>query len=745
MSSPKKVNRESKNIFARLLATEDITIRHDPSLDTAYFDTNKRILALPVLDNMDDDVYDLFVGHEVGHALFTPAFNEEDMLRKMREVNEKNPYVAKMCLNMVEDARIEKAMRKKYPGLSKSFRAGYSKLWELGFFGEDSKEIREKFSELVIIDRLNLHYKGTIYGIQNFELSELDQSFVDRIDQAKTFDDIIPICIDILKHMEIPEKEEEKQEETEQQVNVSSSSGSGNVEEEETKSGEDSEGNEEESSTNSGEGSSSAGLNYKESTSFNQPKEKPKTDENDALSKYVQEVNKKSNKNVEYYYNNIPEPNLKRIIVPYKVILEDFVRLFDEEIYHDNKTSDYSVQESYNFDTEYKNFLAKNKSICHSMSMCFKRKQQADVFRRTQISKTGRLNMDLIHTYRYNDDLFKSANIVPNGKNHGIIMYLDWSGSMSSNISETIEQLMSLVLFCRKSGIKYQVFAFTDNAFDINSNESFWENESETTYRFSGFHLLDLFNSEMNNKEHDIAMKGMVFLSNYLGYKKRLGFRNFSRFLEYFKKYNLSGTPLNETIIAAIDIEKNFQRKHNCQIMNTVFLTDGESGGLGFSYPSGYSWSYSTKKKQYLEYKSKTYDIDHYYGNSIKFMEIFKDNTNSRLIGIYLTYGVSAVARNIARQAPDDPRDFDKNIMEEAAKNFKKNSYAEIPNDPYDFYYIMKSNAEAIGFDDVFDGIDASKKNTQIITQFVKNIKKRSCSRIVLNTFAEVVAKDFER
>ena len=54
-------------------------------------------------------VYDMLVGHEVGHALFTPNDNWIERVK-----------VPPQFVNVVEDARIEKMMKKKYPGLSKT-------------------------------------------------------------------------------------------------------------------------------------------------------------------------------------------------------------------------------------------------------------------------------------------------------------------------------------------------------------------------------------------------------------------------------------------------------------------------------------------------------------------------------------------------------------------------------------------------------------------------------------------------
>ena len=59
-----------KSILAKLLATENIEVIHG-NFQTAFFDVEKRVLGLPLWTQLEN-VYDLLVGHEVGHALFTP-------------------------------------------------------------------------------------------------------------------------------------------------------------------------------------------------------------------------------------------------------------------------------------------------------------------------------------------------------------------------------------------------------------------------------------------------------------------------------------------------------------------------------------------------------------------------------------------------------------------------------------------------------------------------------------------------
>ena len=73
------VQQEIKSQLAKLLATEDIIVEHK-HVQTASFNVDSRVLVLPLWEKASNDVYDMLVGHEVGHALFTP--NEWDWLKE---------------------------------------------------------------------------------------------------------------------------------------------------------------------------------------------------------------------------------------------------------------------------------------------------------------------------------------------------------------------------------------------------------------------------------------------------------------------------------------------------------------------------------------------------------------------------------------------------------------------------------------------------------------------------------------
>ena len=116
---------ESKEKLAKLLATEDLDIQHQ-QVDTAYFDIVNRSLILPIWKDMPNYLYDLLVGHEVGHALFTPT-----NIERVKKAYKKS---SKHCVNIIEDARIEKLIKNRYPGLRKQFFAWYKHLTQKDFF-----------------------------------------------------------------------------------------------------------------------------------------------------------------------------------------------------------------------------------------------------------------------------------------------------------------------------------------------------------------------------------------------------------------------------------------------------------------------------------------------------------------------------------------------------------------------------------------------------------------------------------
>ena len=171
-----KDSKDHRSALGKLLAREDITINHG-NYKTAFFDVKNRVLGLPDWSDKSKSVYDMLLGHEVGHALYTPL-EELEHVKGMPHFD---------VINIVEDVRIERMIQKTYPGLPRYFKEGYTELWADGFFGVDEDEV----ANLNFLDRLNLHAK--VGKIVDVPLSDEELELYNECYAAETFDDVMKI------------------------------------------------------------------------------------------------------------------------------------------------------------------------------------------------------------------------------------------------------------------------------------------------------------------------------------------------------------------------------------------------------------------------------------------------------------------------------------------------------------------------------------------------------------------------
>ena len=162
--------------IAKLLATEDLSVRHSVTAKTASFDTNNRILTLPVYLVQNDDVHDMMTGHEVGHALWTKSIDWMTAL-----TNDYN----KDILNIVEDARIEKKIKIRYPGIVRNFIEGYNILAGNKFFYDDESQI----VDMQFIDRMNLYFKLGLAAKVKFNAEE--QELIEMVADCNSWKDVL--------------------------------------------------------------------------------------------------------------------------------------------------------------------------------------------------------------------------------------------------------------------------------------------------------------------------------------------------------------------------------------------------------------------------------------------------------------------------------------------------------------------------------------------------------------------------
>ena len=248
---------KNKSIIAKLLSEEDIFVVNKQT-QTAAFNVETRELILPIWkEEMSNEVADLFVCHEIGHALYT----SKDMLTKMIDRKLDKSYV-----NVIEDARIEKMVQEKYLGTKSVFKKGYNELSTKNFFGTKGKNLLD----FNLIDRINLHFKG----MNNVPFSDVEKEWVKKVDNVKTEDDVLNLAEELANYVEENKESQGSDSGEEEMVQVETNNSSSGAQEENdenqetsTSSGSsDSEEEENEEENNSDEGSDEEVENSDEKT-----------------------------------------------------------------------------------------------------------------------------------------------------------------------------------------------------------------------------------------------------------------------------------------------------------------------------------------------------------------------------------------------------------------------------------------------------------------------------------------------
>ena len=580
------VNFEVKGQLAKLLATEDLIIENR-NVSTASFDVVKRVLTLPLWEKASGTVYDMLVGHEVGHALFTPPDNWK----------ERYPDVPKSFVNVLEDVRIERLMKRKYPGINKSFYSGYSEMLDQDFFGIEGDDPED----LKLIDKINLYYKvGNLIDIP-FTVGE--SIYVRRAAEAETFEDILNLAKDVAEYSKAHDNTNTKNTHTPVPVDSSQDS-EGEGEQEEDNSFSDSE------LENSSIENEAERPDPQEQTAIDDTEDQFEPQGGETGDDFESLTDKNLEENIEklagdsqhsdFAYVEVPQINLDTVIGKNEEIHEylenhyvDTLKQWNEP---ESKYGYYSTQTDDPFrevDSEYADFRKSAQKEVNYLVKEFECKKSADAYARSATARTGVLDTSVLHQYKFSEDIFKKITVVPDGKNHGLIFILDWSGSMSEVLLDTVKQLYNLVWFCKKVSIPFEVYAFSnqwncplpdwDNLLESGYPKTIYpkphvERKSHELFIDDDFSLMNLLTSRVKGKKLENQLANLYRLAYSMDMSKR-----YTCHYQYPTRLSLSGTPLNEALICLNQVLPKFQKENNLQKVQCIVLTDGEAAPARYS------------------------------------------------------------------------------------------------------------------------------------------------------------------
>lgn len=721
-------NHEVKGTLARLMATENLIVE-TKNVSTASFDVVSRILTLPNWEKANNVVYDLLVGHEVGHALYTP----EADLRNCRDINPS-------FINVVEDVRIEKLMKRKFPGLRKTFYNGYQQFHENDFFELDGKSV----DNMSLVDRINIHFK--IGNFIDVKFSEDEKSIVKGVESVETFEDVVHWSKILWDYCQNARHQEKIKEGGEQPTNQDEESSSDS--ENPSPSIPDSTGGSSDPSTPSSDDSTPGDPGEGDLGDDDLPSMDgggvdsghPDIDSvltQDNLDKALESLN--SRYGSESSYVEVPKMNLDKIIVSNNECSNQIKLHFD--------TQEKLAPGCYKtVDMEYSKFKKSTQKEVSYLVKEFECKKSADSYRRTLTARTGSLDTTKLHTYKFNEDIFKKISVVPDGKNHGLIFVLDWSGSMGRVLHDTVCQLITLVWFCKRVGIPFDVYLFTNDWTQCRVQHDNYEPEHydqvENAFHIPKyFSMVNILTSKVRSSELDSQIKNLYRISYYFGSSYGVSY-------QIPDQAGLSGTPLNEAVISLNQIIPEFQKKNGVQKVNCVILTDGEACSSKkcktVTRRSRFDLNDAYTTMIHASIPGGSYIRDRQTGHthSTEGLSYFGDITaaclrqlktrfgNSNFIGIRLISGSSELSSFLNRHV-----EYPKSI--ECRKIWKKEKSFSIKTDTYD-RCIAISTTTLRNDSTFYVNPDASK--AQIKSAFKKSLNSKKLNKKVLTDFIEVIS-----
>ena len=712
------IRHEIKSQLAKLLATEDLVVENK-YVETAQFNVHTRVLTLPVWERASSQVYDMLVAHEVGHALYTP---DSDWFKDRK--------ISPQFVNIVEDVRIEKMMKRRYAGISKTFHRGYSELADEDFFCIENEDV----NKMNLADKANLYFK--IGKFVDIDFNPQERVLIQKIADAETFDDVLDVAEELYKYCK--KQQEMKTKTDDLQVQGGQSEGEDQPETD----------SQEESTPSVPNGTNDApGANDYDSDEFDseEPEDSDSyggTENDDELevstAQSLEDALKDlaSNEGWENVYLELPKLDLNRIVIPNADIhsrfdeWNDFLErheLTEEEVFG-------------NADREFKEFKKSAQKEVNYLVKEFECRKSADSYARATTARTGVLDCSKLHTYKYNEDLFRKVTTLAEGKNHGLVFVLDWSGSMGNVLQDTLKQLFNLMWFCKKASIPFEVYAFTNEYPKEPTEETLREDYTQHAYeKREGliavgpwFSMMNVFTSSVNMKELEQQMKNFYRLSytmtRWSGAPIPTGL-------------SLSGTPLNEAFISLHQILPQFKKQHKVQKVQCIVLTDGEAGGMKYHKEVQRRWEDgpflgvgSVQANAFLRNRKtgNTYSFDcEWWQMSDIFLKNLRDTfADVSFIGIRVLESRDA-GSFIRRYCGWGPK------FEKIQKVWKKERAFALHDAGYHTYFGM--SAAALSNNSEFD-VDEGASKAKIKSAFVKSLKNKKMNKKVLGEFIELIA-----
>ena len=475
------------------------------------------------------------------------------------------------------------------------------------------------------------------------------------------------------------------------------------------------------------------------------------------------------------------ETDIDAVLYPYKKVLSDWREFYSKEEEYETRQNTKELSKQLG-ETYRKHLQSKNKKIVAHMAKEFEMRQNAHRSAKAFTGTSGDLDMNRLAKYQIVDDIFKRVTYLPDGKNHGVNVMVDWSGSINGEVKDILEQSIILAEFCTKVQIPFRVYLFSDSIVKSDDDEYYSRGEEK---------LVEVLSNEMKSREY-------IEMLNYLStimvgrwhselryawdgsakqrkiadeYNKCMGDINhfdcddsnnywnwkFDDNLEPYN-YRLGGTPLDHTLVAMRKFLPEFNKKYNIEKSILTVITDGFSHSSDLLRQDdaerkdvkdqiGDEWRYNSQRYILDPYSNKTFIYedksgDNYYSrndfdNTQNILEWLSATCNVTITG-YFIFSTKRDWMNVADVLTKgtgmyyDEQSKMWNDMKKTGSVIKVKGYNKL-------FLTAASNLATTGDDELDDEFVGANKN-RITAAFKRNQRGKTTSRFLTNEFIKEIA-----
>lgn len=672
--SPEELFKISEKVakLTRLFAEENLQVSFNANAETACFYPGSRVLEFPYNYIMlsDDDIMMLFLTHEVGHAFWS----SKEYITKAA-----NDGVLDEA-NIIDDIRIERKLKDKYPGLVGTFARGYRKLYDDGFFGSPDMHPMLGFR-----NRLNIYSKCGPLTAKNIKFSAEEQDFYNRCMLADTEEEVHTLA-NQLKHNSCSVNNAAVYELSDDILRQITS----NFHIEPDYDGTDAD--------------------FDVEDDVNEPSEEKDLD--DTLSEEERDIRigylieRLGKMDVQFEMNNkIKSGNAAGCSF---VIYEDM----PSTPYYDYKDF---IKGYYSRYTEFEGIYRQQvvsfmnniaRSVAY-MAQEFEMKKAAARYKNAKVSTTGKIDVNRVFGYKYDDNIFADRMVFKDSKRHGMVILLDGSGSIARMLPNMIRQVLLLTEYAKKIGVPFKVFMFGSTMFGANHKVDWptvgrFKNSVVYNEIFMAKHpeFYEVLCSDMSREEYYQAAEILMY-----------------------GRTNLGGTPTGEALLRLEAPMNEFFDRHSVSNKKLFIVTDGQPFDTN-AYLSKYVLVDPITEKTYRTNASATYTPISMMGR------VFKDRYDIDMISLV----VSPSRRELADFIPSDSKAFSDATQD---KSYSKNKFVKtVDTMGLPIFAIKPAPAETTIDMNVSCGSSIASASSQL----AKAMSKMQLSQVMLQALSEQFA-----